>query len=66
MTIANIGAKKEGGSMKINVKQVWDVELPKDMTLLQLKEMAEAIQSEGDECVLKFDGTHYIARRISE
>ena len=52
--------------MKINVKQVWDVELPKDMTLLQLKEMAEAIQSEGDECVLKFDGTHYIARRISE
>lgn len=52
--------------MKINVKQVWDVELPKDMTLLQLKEMAEAIQNEGDACVLKFDGTHYIARRVSE
>lgn len=52
--------------MKINVKQVWDVELPKTMTLLQLKEMAETIQNEGDECVLKFDGTHYIARRISE
>lgn len=52
--------------MKIKVKQVWDIELPKDMTLLQLKEMAEAIQDEGDACVLKFDGTHYIARRISE
>lgn len=57
--------KKEEG-MKIKVKQVWDVELPKGMTLLQLKEMAEAIQDEGDACVLKFDGTHYIARRISE
>lgn len=52
--------------MKIKVKQVWDVELPKTMTLLQLKEMAEAIQNEGDACVLKFNGTHYIARRISE
>lgn len=65
-TIANIGAKKKGASMKINVKQVWDVELPKTMTLLQLKEMAEAIQNEGDACVLKFNGTNYIARRISE
>lgn len=57
--------KKEEG-MKIKVKQVWDMELPKTMTLLQLKEMAEAIQDEGDTCVLKFDGTHYIVRRISE
>lgn len=51
--------------MKINVKQVWDIELPKTMTLLQLKEMAEAIQSEGDECVLTYNGTSYIARRIA-
>lgn len=57
---------KKEESMKIKVKQVWDVELPKTMTLLQLKEMAEAIQNEGDVCVLKFNGTNYIARRISE
>lgn len=57
---------KKEESMKIKVKQVWDIELPKDMTLLQLKEMAEAIQNEGDACALEFNGTNYIARRISE
>ena len=57
---------KKEESMKVKVKQVWDVELPKTMTLLQLKEMAEAIQNDGDVCVLKFNGTNYIARRISE
>ena len=51
--------------MKINVKQIWDIELPKEMTLRQLKEMAEAIQKDGDECVLKFNGTNYVARRIA-
>lgn len=51
--------------MKINVKQVWDVELPSTMTLLQLKEMAEAIQKDGDECALTSNGTSYIIRRIA-
>lgn len=51
--------------MKIKVKQVWDVELPKDMTLLQLKEMTDAIQKEGDECALTSNGTSYIIRRIA-
>lgn len=52
--------------MKIKVKQVWDVELPNTMTLLQLKEMAEAIQKDGDECMLTYNGTNYIARRVAE
>ena len=51
---------------KIKVKQVWDIELPRDMTLKQLKEMAEAIRNEGDVCVLKYNGEHFIARRIAE
>ncbi len=51
---------------KIKVKQVWDIELPKDMTLKQLKDMAEAIQNEGDVCVLKYNGEHFIARRVAE
>lgn len=52
--------------MRIKVKQVWDIELPKDATLGQLKSMAEAIQKEGDECYLTFNGEHYIARRVAE
>lgn len=56
---------KKEESMKIKVKQVWDVELPSTMTLLQLKEMAEAIQEEGDECALTSNGTSYIIRRIA-
>lgn len=50
---------------KINVKQVWDIELPRDMTLKQLKEMAETIQKDGDECYLKYNGTCFIARRVA-
>ena len=34
--------------MKIKVKQIWDIELPKDATLGQLKKMAEAISSSYD------------------
>lgn len=52
--------------MKINVKQVWDIEIPKDMTLGQIKAMAEAIQKDGDECYLTFNGDHYIARRVAQ
>lgn len=52
--------------MQIKVKQVWDIELPKDATLGQLKAMAEAIQNEGDACVLKYNGEHFIARRVAE
>ena len=51
--------------MKINVKQVWDMELPSTMTLLQLKKLVEAIRADGDECVLTYNGTSYIARRIA-
>lgn len=51
--------------MKINVKQVWDMELPSTMTLLQLKKLVEAIQSEGDECALISTGGSYIIRRIA-
>lgn len=56
---------KKEESMKIKVKQMWDVELPSTMTLLQLKEMAEAIQADGDECCLTFNGTSYIIRRVA-
>lgn len=52
--------------MKIKVKQIWDIELPKDATLGQLKKMADAIQKDGDSCVLTFNGEHYIARRVAE
>ena len=51
--------------MKINVKQVWDMELPSTMTLRQLKEIAETIQEEGDECALTSNGASYIIRRIA-
>lgn len=51
--------------MKINVKQVWDMELPSTMTLLQLKKLVEAIRADGDECALTSTGGNYIIRRIA-
>lgn len=51
--------------MKINVKQVWDTELPNTMTLLQLKKMTDAIRADGDECYLTSNGTNCILRRIA-
>lgn len=51
--------------MKINVKQVWDTELPNTMTLLQLKKMTDAIRADGDECYLTSNGTKCVLRRIA-
>ena len=48
--------------MKIKVKQVWDMKPPKDMTLIQVKLIADAIHKEGDEFFLTHDEAQARAR----
>ena len=51
--------------MKINIKQVWDMELPNTMTLLQLKIITDAIRADGDECYLTSNGINCTLRRVA-
>lgn len=53
--------------MKVKVKQVWDMKPPKDMTLIQVKIIADAVRKEGDEFFLTYDRDgNLIMRRISQ
>ena len=53
--------------MKIKVKQVWDMKPPTDMTLIQVKLIADAIHKEGDEFFLTHDGEgDLIMRRVAQ
>ena len=53
--------------MKIKVKQIWDMKPPKDMILIQVKLIADAIHKEGDEFFLAHDGEgDLIMRRVAQ
>lgn len=53
--------------MKIKVKQIWDMKIPGDMTLIQAKIIADEIHKEGDECYLTHDHNgDLIMRRVSK
>lgn len=53
--------------MKIKVKQIWDMKPPKDMTLVQVKIIADAVRKEGDEFYITHDnGGDLVLRRVSQ
>lgn len=53
--------------MKIKVKQIWDMKPPKDMTLVQVKIIADAVHKEGDEFYITHDNSgDLILRRVSQ
>lgn len=53
--------------MKIKVKQIWDMKIPGEMTLIQAKIIADAIHKTGDECYLAHDRDgDLIMRRVSK
>lgn len=53
--------------MKIKIKQVWDMKISGDMTLIQAKIIADAIRKTGDECYLAHDyNGDLIMRRVSQ
>ena len=52
--------------MKIKIKQIWDMKIPCDMTLIHAKIIADAVHKTGDECYLARDyNGDLIMRRVS-